>query len=149
MQAGQVIGGVRQRPEQVTIQVYPWRMASRIVGVLAVVGGAAWLVKVALIWQNGGTNTTDGLVGVLFDVGAVAILLALTARAWLVPAELLWKRVLTVVAVVVAFAAAVNVPIVLGWALFGQGWLAEELGILMTAVAAVVLGLRWATPRRS
>ena len=31
---------------------YLWVMASRIAGVLAVVGGAAWLVKFALIWQN-------------------------------------------------------------------------------------------------
>jgi hypothetical protein len=56
-------------------------MAARIAGVLAVVGGAAWLVKFVLIWENGGTNTTDGLVGVLFDVGAVAILLALGVNA--------------------------------------------------------------------
>jgi hypothetical protein len=125
-------------------------MASRIAGVLAVVGGAAWLVKVALIWRNGGTNTTDGLVGVLFDVGAVAILLALAVRAWFVPNRgLLRYRPVALLAALVVFAAAVNVPIVVGWALFGRTWLAEEVGVLLTAVAAVVLGLRWAVPRRS
>lgn len=120
-------------------------MATRVAGVLAIVGGVAWLVKFALIWQNGGTNTTDGLVGVLFDVGAVAILLALGIHAWCAPRQgLLRHRPIAVLVFVVAFAAAVNLPIVLGWVLFGRTWLAEEVGVLLTAVAAVVLGFRWA-----
>ena len=49
-------------------------MATRVAGALAVLGGVAWLVKFALIWENGGSNTTDGLVGVLFDIGAIGIL---------------------------------------------------------------------------
>lgn len=120
-------------------------MAFRIAGVLAVVGGAAWLVKIALIWENGGTNTTDGLVGVLFDVGAVGILLGAGIRAWHVPPArgLLRYRTVALVAVVVAFAAAVNLPILLGWVLFGRTWLAEEVGVMLTAVAALVLGVRW------
>jgi hypothetical protein len=123
-------------------------MASRLVGALAVVGGVAWLVKVALIWQNGGTNTTDGLVGALFNVGAVAILLALTIRAWLASARPVRYRLLSVLAVTVAFVAAVDVPILIGWVLLGRTWLAEELGIILTAVAAVVLGIRWVTHGR-
>jgi hypothetical protein len=126
-------------------------MALRLAGALAVVGGAAWLVKVALIWQNGGTNTTDGLVGGLFSVGAVSILLALTIRAWFAPARQVRYRllsVLSVLAVVVAFVAAVNVPILLGWVLFGRTWLAEEVGVVLTAGVAVVLGARWVTRGR-
>ena len=118
-------------------------MALRLAGALAVVGGAAWLVKVALIWQNGGTNTTDGLVGVLFTVGAVAILLALVVRVWSASDPQVRYRLLSVLAVAVAFVAAVDVPILLGWVLLGRTWLAEELGIILTAVAAVVLGTRW------
>lgn len=118
-------------------------MASRLAGALAVVGGPAWLVKVALIWQNGGTNTTDGLVGAMFTVGAVTILLALMIRAWLASAPQVRYRLLSVLAVVVAFVAAVDVPILVGWVLLGRTWLAEELGIILTAVAAVVLGTRW------
>ena len=110
------------------------------------VGGTAWLVKFALIWQNGGTNTTEGLVGVLFDVGAVAILLALVVRAWCAPRRGLTRyRLVAVLLVVVAFAAAVNLPILLGWGLFGRTWLAEEVGVLLTAVAAIILGFRWTT----
>ena len=87
-------------------------------------------LRFALIWQNGGTNTTEGLVGVLFDVGAVAILLALGVRAWCAPQS----RTTAIPTcggsvVVVAFAAAVNLPIVLGWVLFGRTWLAEEVGV--------------------
>ncbi len=118
-------------------------MGTRVAGVLAVTGGVAWLAKVALIWRNGGTNTTDGIVGVLFDVGAVAILLALTIRVWVVPRSLRFKLV-AVLAVLLAFVAVVNMPIALGWLLFGQIWLAEEVGVLLTAVSAIVPGLRWA-----
>ena len=118
-------------------------MGTRVAGVLAVTGGVAWLAKVALIWRNGGTNTTDGIVGVLFDVGAVAILLALTIRVWVVPRSLRFKLV-AVLAVLPAFVAVVNMPMALGWLLFGQIWLAEEVGVLLTAVSAIVLGLRWA-----
>ena len=121
-------------------------MPFRIAGVLAVVGGVAWLVKLALIWQNGGTNTTDGLVGVFFGIGAVGILLAAGIRGWYAPARgILRYRAVALVAVVVSFVAAVNLPILLGWALFGRTWLAEEVGVLLTAVAALVLGTRWVT----
>jgi hypothetical protein len=118
-------------------------MAARIAGVLAVVGGAAWLVKFVLIWENGGTNTTDGLVGVLFDVGAVAILLALGVNArWAPNRGLPRNRPMAVLVVMVAFAAAENLPI-------GRTWLAEEVGVLLlTAIAAVILGCRWASAER-
>jgi hypothetical protein len=56
---------------------------------------------------------------------------------------------MAVLVVMVAFAAAVNLPILLGWALFGRAWLAEEVGVLLlTAIAAVILGCRWATAER-
>jgi len=107
-------------------------------------GGAAWLVKVALIWENGGTNTTDGLVGVLFDIGAIGIVLGAGIRAWHAPASgLLRHRLVAVLAAVIAFVAAVNLPILLGWVLFGRTWLAEEVGVILTAVGALVLGVRW------
>jgi hypothetical protein len=32
--------------------------------------------------------------------------------------------------------------------LLGRTWLAEEVGILLTAAAALVVGLRWASDRR-
>jgi hypothetical protein len=118
-------------------------MTSRITGLLALVGGAAWLVKVALIWENGGTNTTEGLVGALFTVGAVAIGLALAARVWLVSSRSVSARLLAVVAVVAGFALAVNLPILLGWVVFGRTWLAEEAGVILVAVGALVLGMRW------
>lgn len=124
-------------------------MASRVAGVLAVAGGVAWLVKVALIWENGGTNTTDGMVGVLFTVGAVAIVSALVVRAWSAP-DLgpLRSRPVAVLLALVAFVLAVNGPILLGWALLGRTWLAEEVGVLLTAAVAVVLGVRWARSPR-
>ncbi|HEY0642344.1 MAG TPA: hypothetical protein VGD39_02920 [Nocardioides sp.] len=118
-------------------------MTSRVTGLLALVGGTAWMVKVALIWENGGTNTTEGLVGALFTVGAVAIVLALAARVWLVSSRSVSTRLLAVMAVVACFALAVNLPILLGWIVFGRTWLAEEVGVILVAVGALVLGVRW------
>ncbi|HJR39449.1 MAG TPA: hypothetical protein VJ819_13790 [Nocardioidaceae bacterium] len=121
-------------------------MATRVAGALAVLGGVAWLVKFALIWENGGTNTTDGLVGVLFDIGAIGILLAAMVAAWYAPTRgPLRHRPVALLAAVLAVAAAVNLPIGIGWLLFGRTWLAEEVGVLLTAVAAIVLGTRWVT----
>ena len=55
---------------------------------------------------------------------------------------------MAVLVVVVAFVAAVNLPILLGRVLLGRTWLAEEVGILLTAAAALVLGFRWTITRR-
>ncbi len=119
-------------------------MVSLLAGALALAGGVAWLVKVALIWANGGTNTTDGLVGVLFALGAVLIGLAAAIRAWQArPAASTSHRVLAALLAVIAFFAAVNLPILVGWQLFGGTWIAEEVGVVMTASLAVALGQRW------
>ena len=119
-------------------------MVSLLAGALALAGGVAWLVKVALIWANGGTNTTDGLVGVLFALGAVLSGLAAAIRAWQArPAASTSHRVLAALLAVIAFFAAVNLPILVGWQLFGGTWIAEEVGVVMTASLAVALGQRW------
>ena len=119
-------------------------MIARLAGALALTGGVAWLVKVALIWENGGTNTTEGLVGLLFTVGAVAIVLAAVMWAWQSrPRATVSGRVGAVLLAVVAFVAAVNLPIVAGWQVFGRTWVAEEVGVVVTALLAVSLGQRW------
>jgi hypothetical protein len=48
-------------------------MISRCSGALALLGGLARILKVALIWMNGGTEPTSGVVGILFLAGAVAL----------------------------------------------------------------------------
>lgn len=121
-------------------------MASRIAGVLAVLGGVVWLVKFAVIWEGGGANTTHGLVGLLFAIGAGGILAAFVLWAWHLPARGLFRhKPIVLIAVGIAFLAAVNLPILLGWVVFGRVWIAEEVGVVLTAVSALVLGARWLT----
>lgn len=119
-------------------------MVPRLTGALAFLGGVAWLVKVALIWGNGGANTTEGMVGILFATGAVAIALAACLRAWHSPsANRLWSRLVAVLVSLAAFVAAVNLPILVGWQIFGRTWFAEEVGVLVTALLAMLLGQQW------
>ena len=119
-------------------------MSARLAGALTLTGGAAWLVKVALIWENGGTNTTEGMVGFLFSVGAVTILLGAVMWTWQARSTApVHGRVLAVLLAVVAFVAAVNLPILVGWQLLGRTWVAEEVGVVMTALLAVAVGHRW------
>jgi hypothetical protein len=67
-------------------QAYTGRiMIVRISGALAVIGGLAWLAKVALMWANGGTATTGGVVGLLFLAGGMCLALAGGLRAcWMI-----------------------------------------------------------------
>ena len=104
----------------------------------------AWFVKVGLIWENGGSNTTEGMVGLLFSVGALSIALAAGIRAWHSSfATRLPHRILCALAGLVAFVAAVNLPIPIAWQILGHTWFAEEVGVLLTASLSVALGQRW------
>lgn len=116
----------------------------RILGVLALVGAAAWLGKVGLIWANGGTDTTGGAVGVLLYVGLVALAGAAMTRAWYLPnlSKVRW-RVLSSVMAVLAVVAAVNLPILLAYVVMGKTWLAEETGIILVALLALDFGVMW------
>lgn len=119
-------------------------MFFRISGALAVIGGLAWLAKVALIWANGGTGTTGGVVGLLFLTGGICIALAGGLRAWyLAGIAKVWRRVLATLAYVVVLILLVDLPILIGWQIFGRVWVAEELGIILTALLALGLGAYW------
>ena len=119
-------------------------MMSRGSGAVAVAGGLAWILKTVLIWANGGTNTTGGVVGILFVAGAALLAVAGGIRAWYLPRTLkVWPRVLAAAASLVVLVLMVDVPILIGWQLFGGVWIAEEIGIVLTAVIALVMGVRW------
>lgn len=117
--------------------------AGKIASIAALAGGVAWLVKVGLIWGNGGTNTDGGLVSVCYLLGLVALTVALLAAGYSVVASApVWLRVVVSVAV-----------LALGWIIFGSidsaakgvydgdDWLRDELGILISAALALVGGV--------
>ncbi|GAA2199898.1 hypothetical protein GCM10009849_18160 [Sinomonas flava] len=119
-------------------------MSLRVSGALAVIGGLAWLLKVALMWANGGTESTTGIVGFLFLVGITCIAMAGSVRAWFFsPSAKVWRRILAILAFLVALVLMVDLPILAGWQIFGRVWIAEELGIILTAFLALGVGARW------
>ena len=107
------------------------------------VAGVVWLVKVGLIAENGGTDTTGGLVGVAFFAGVVALVVAGAAtgfvllrrlRGWLGYVGLL-------LGVVVTVAGFLVIEGVLKEIVHTEGWFEGEVGIVGTAIVALGLGV--------
>lgn len=115
------------------------------------VGGAAWLVKVLLIAENGGSNTDEGVVAVAFLVGVASLVLAgaLTGFA-LLRRFGLWAALLGVpLGAVVVLVGISGVDSLLSAIVPASGWFEDEVGVLgMVVLAALVaVWLVRSTPR--
>ncbi|GAB3273781.1 hypothetical protein GCM10027449_11510 [Sinomonas notoginsengisoli] len=119
-------------------------MSLRIPGVLAALGGFAWVLKTAMMWANGGTEGSSGVVGLLFEIGIVCIAMAGSVRVWfLVPSTKARWRILAVLVFLVGLVLMIDLPILIGWQVLGHVWIAEELGIILTALVALGAGVHW------
>lgn len=115
----------------------------RVASIAAVLGGLVWLVKVGLIWANGGENTGSGLVAVAFFGGLALLVVALAASGYtLVETAPVWLRAIVTV--------CTPLLVMMVWQLLDQaikavytaeGWLRGELNIILAAVVALLLGL--------
>ncbi len=107
------------------------------------VAGVAWLVKVALIAENGGSDTTGGLVGVAFFIGVAALVVAGAASGFVLLRR--WGRWLGYVGlplgVVATLVGFVLLEGVLKEIVPADGWFEGEVGIVATAIVALALGL--------
>ena len=106
---------------------------------LALTGGLVWIVKIVLIWLNGGTNRFGGTAGLMFMIGAVLLAAAIVLWTWRATRgrSFLIRAGLLLGALIVLF-LAINLPIVVGQALFPGSWLADEFGVILVAVAAII-----------
>lgn len=113
-----------------------------IAGILGVVAGLAWLVKVGLIAANGGTNTSSGPVAAFYFVGFVGLLLGAGVGGWaLLPGRPAWQRALGAAAgLVLAFVATQLVDTGAKAVYTQQGWFRDEISILLLALVALALG---------
>ena len=101
--------------------------------------------------ENGGSDTTGGLVGVAFFIGVVALVVAGAAsgfvllrrrRSWLGYVGLLLGVVVTLVGfVVLEGVLKAIVP--------ADGWFEGEVGIVGTAIVALALGVTLSRRRRT
>ena len=116
---------------------------SKIGFIAAALGGAVWLVKVALIWNNGGTNTGDGLVAVAFFIGFAGLLVALMAGGYSVVATApIWLRaVVSVCATLLGLMLFTIMDDAVKGVYSNEGWLRDEIGILITASLALFVGV--------
>ncbi len=115
----------------------------RLTRILAFAGGLFWIVKVLLIWENGGTNMFEGAVGLMFLVGTVLLASATVLWTWRATRghSLLMRAGLLPVALIVLL-LVINLPTVVGQSLFPGSWLAGELGVILVAVAAIIAASR-------
>lgn len=119
----------------VSARVRPERLAR----ILALTGGLFWIVKILLIWENGGTNRYDGAVGLMFLIGTVLLASATVLWTWRATRgrSLLMRAGLLLGALMVLL-LAINLASVVAYFVFPGSWLAGEFGVILVAVAAII-----------
>jgi hypothetical protein len=109
----------------------------------ALLCGAAWVAKTALIAANGGTQTDGGLIGILWAAGMLGLVTAAAAGAVAVlrgrPAWL--RAVAGVVAVPLSFVALNLVDGVVKAVYPGSGWFSDEIALVLVGVVLAVCGV--------
>jgi hypothetical protein len=107
------------------------------------VGGLAWLAKVGLIWANGGSNTDQGVVAVMYLLGLLGLAAASAAAGVALTAgRPVVLRVLGGAAGVIAFVVVFSVlDPVLSPLAAQDSWMRAEMQILGAAVLALLLVL--------
>ena len=115
------------------------------------VGGAAWLVKVLLIAENGGSNTDEGVVAVAFLVGVASLVLAGALTGFVLLRRFgLWAALLGVpLGAVVVLVGISGVDSLLSAIVPASGWFEDEVGVLGMVVLAALVAVRLvrSTPR--
>ncbi len=114
----------------------------RLVRILALTGGLSWIVKVLLIWENGGTNRFGGTVGLMFMIGTVLLASATVLWIWhATRGRSLLMRAGLALGGLVALVAVTNLLSLVGYFVyfvFPVRWLAGEVGVILVAVAAII-----------
>jgi hypothetical protein len=107
-----------------------------------------WIVKIVLIWQNGGTNRFGGTVGLMFMTGTVLLCAATVLWGWHATRgrSFLMRAALLLGGPTVLF-LAINLPTLVGQTLFPGSWLADESGVILVAVAAIIAASGMTGPR--
>ena len=119
----------------VPAHVRPERLARS----LALSGGLFWIVKILLIWENGGTNMFGGAVGLMFLIGTVLLASATALWTWRATrGRSLPIRAGLLLGALIALLLAINLPILVGQSVLPGSWLAGEFGVLLVAVAAII-----------
>lgn len=120
----------------------------RIASIAAVVGGVSWLMKVTMIWGNGGQDTDSEPVRLMYVAGFAVLAVALGAAGYtLVERAPVWLRAVV--------AVATPLLVLMIWMLLdeavkavypGHSWLRDEVSVIIAAMIALVMGV-WGSGR--
>ncbi len=111
--------------------------------VLAVLSGAAWTVKTAVIAATGGADAENLAIALLWTTGMVTFLLAAaTGIALLLGRTPVWARILAaIVAVPTAFVAINLLDVVVKSVYTSGGWFRDEASLVLGGVLMALVGL--------
>jgi hypothetical protein len=111
----------------------------RLARILALTGGLFWIVKILLIWENGGANRFGGAVGLMFLIGTVLLAFATVLWIWhTTDGRSLLMRAGMLLGGLVALLLVINLLSLVGYFVFPGSWLAGEFGVILVAVAAII-----------
>ncbi len=111
----------------------------RLARILALTGGLFWIVKVLLIWENGGTNRYGGTVGLMFLIGTVLLASATVLWTWYATVgRSPLMRAGLLLGALFALLLAINLLSLVAYFVFPGSWLAGEFGVILVAVAAII-----------
>ena len=111
--------------------------------IFALTGGLFWIVKVVLIWENGGTNRFGGAVGLMFLIGTVLLASATVLWTWRATrGRSLLARAGLLLGALMVLLLAINLLSLIAYFAFPGSWLAGEFGVILVAVAAIIAASR-------
>ena len=115
----------------------------RLARIFALTGGLFWIVKVLLIWENGGTNRFDGAVGLMFLLGTVLLASATALWAWhATRGRSLLMRAGLLLGALTVLLFAINLLSLVAYFVFPGSWLAGEFGVILVAIASIFAAAR-------
>ena len=111
---------------------------------LAIVCGAAWLLKQLVIVASGGQGAESPLIAGLWGTGMLTFLLAsAVGTALLLRRAPVWARVLAAVAAVpAAFMTLMVADAIVDSVYRADGWFAQEIPLVLAALVMGALGIQ-------
>jgi len=119
-------------------------LLTRVFAPLAIVCGAAWLLKQLVIVASGGAGAESALIAGLWGTGMLTFLLACAVgTALFLRGAPVWARVLAAAgAIPVAFLTLLVIDLIVESVYRADGWFVDEVPLVLAALVMGALGVQ-------